>query len=134
MTYETQVKVRFSDTDALGHINNTSYFAYLEEARIDLLQHLGFTAPGAQTQRDFPFMVASASCDFKNQAYAGEILHVSTSLERIGNSSFTLQHHLTRDDGTEVAVGTAVLVYFDFQSGGTSPLTKEMKQTLQSLS
>lgn len=36
--YETQVKVRFCETDALGHINNTSYFIYLEEARIAFLK------------------------------------------------------------------------------------------------
>lgn len=38
--YETQVKVRFCETDALGHINNTSYFIYLEEARIAFFEEM----------------------------------------------------------------------------------------------
>lgn len=37
MAYETAVKVRFCETDALGHISNISYFIYLEEARTDFL-------------------------------------------------------------------------------------------------
>jgi len=31
LMHEIQVNVRFSETDALGHINNASYFVYLEE-------------------------------------------------------------------------------------------------------
>lgn len=36
--HELKVNVRFSETDALGHINNTSYFIYLEEARMKFLK------------------------------------------------------------------------------------------------
>ena len=37
---ELEVNVRFSETDALGHINNTSYFIYLEEARMKFFEAL----------------------------------------------------------------------------------------------
>lgn len=39
--HELKVNVRFSETDALGHINNTSYFIYLEEARMKFFEALG---------------------------------------------------------------------------------------------
>ena len=40
--HEIQISVRFGETDALGHINNTSYFIYLEEARIRFFESIGY--------------------------------------------------------------------------------------------
>lgn len=39
--HEFRVNVRFSETDAFGPINNTSYFIYLEEARMKFFEALG---------------------------------------------------------------------------------------------
>lgn len=38
--HEIQVTIRLCETDALGHINNASYFVYLEEARKGLEAYL----------------------------------------------------------------------------------------------
>src|SRR5699024_12819649 len=35
------VKIRFSETDMFGHMNNVSPFIYFEEARIDFMKHVG---------------------------------------------------------------------------------------------
>ena len=39
----TTIKVRFRDLDPLNHVNNSVFNTYLEEARIDFIQHV----PGA---------------------------------------------------------------------------------------
>ncbi len=50
--HELEVNVRFSETDALGHVNNTSYFVYLEEARLKFFEALGLAT------NDFNFLLA----------------------------------------------------------------------------
>lgn len=41
MVHRLPVKIRVSETDALGHVSNISYFIYLEEARVELFRNLG---------------------------------------------------------------------------------------------
>lgn len=41
-SFSTKVKVRFSETDMYGHVNNTKVFAYFEYARIEYFKALGF--------------------------------------------------------------------------------------------
>jgi acyl-CoA thioester hydrolase len=38
----TRMPLRWGDMDAMGHVNNTVYFRYLEQARIELFEMLGF--------------------------------------------------------------------------------------------
>ncbi len=40
MPYRTDIQVRFADTDALGHVNNSAFAHYAEHARIEFFQHL----------------------------------------------------------------------------------------------
>lgn len=41
LVFETRFPVRWGDMDAMGHVNNTVYFRYLETARIDWMVSVG---------------------------------------------------------------------------------------------
>ena len=40
MSHNTNIQVRFVDTDALGHVNNSAFAHYAEDARIRFFQDL----------------------------------------------------------------------------------------------
>lgn len=42
LIHDIEVYVRFSETDSSGHVNNTSYFLYLEEARAKFFFEIGW--------------------------------------------------------------------------------------------
>ncbi len=65
-----EVYVRYCETDAGGHVSNTSYFLYLEEARTKFFETIGF---GLGKRQDMNFIVAQTGCDFIAQAYAAQI-------------------------------------------------------------
>ncbi|MGM0839502.1 MAG: acyl-CoA thioesterase [Bacillota bacterium] len=105
------VTSRFCETDALGHINNTTYFVYLEEARIKFFQSLGFE----MDVKDWRFILASTKCDFVAQGYFNQELKITTYLSKIGSKSFQLEHDiLCANTHQLIAKGNAVIVYFDF--------------------
>ncbi|WLR49166.1 acyl-CoA thioesterase [Halobacillus litoralis] len=60
MKHESRLRVRFCETDMAGHINNTSYFIYLEEARGKFFQEV---LP-AHVNSVGRFIIASTTCDF----------------------------------------------------------------------
>lgn len=128
MAYETGVKVRFCETDALGHISNISYFIYLEEARTDFFIELGF---GADLE-DWKVILASAKCDFVRQGYYNQKLKVVSEVRKIGNSSFTIVHRIEDEEtGELIANGEASAVYFDFKEQKSERIPDNLRNMLE---
>lgn len=128
MAYETNVKVRFCETDALGHISNISYFIYLEEARTDFFIDLGF---GADLE-DWKVILASAKCDFVRQGYYNQKLKVVSEVQRIGRSSFTIVHRIEdTETGELIAKGEASAVYFDFNEQKSEKIPDNLRKMLE---
>jgi acyl-CoA thioester hydrolase len=42
LVYSNQMPIRWGDQDAMGHVNNTVYFRYMEQTRIEWLESFGF--------------------------------------------------------------------------------------------
>lgn len=128
MIHELTTRVRFSETDALGHVNNVSYYIYMEEARITLLEAIGCVMDTDRWQ----FIVASTGCNYLSQAYFGQVLRISTTVSKIGTKSFHLEHDIAdAKTGTSVALGRSVLVYFNFQTQQSEPLPDAVRGQLQ---
>lgn len=121
--------MRFADTDAMRHVNNAVYLTYCEVSRIrywtDITgEPLALASEGAES-----LILAEARITYRAQAYYGEIVTVETRANRIGRSSFSLEHRLVAGtDGSEprlVAVSDTVLVRYDYTSGRPVPLSAE---------
>lgn len=124
MSTTNEIKVRFSETDLLGHVNNASYFVYLEEARIEFLRDI-------LPDKKRSFVVVSVKCDFIQQAYFDQRLIIHTSIVEIGNTSFTLVHEIKdKESGQLIAKGQSVVVHFNIEKQKSEPLTAEMRERL----
>jgi acyl-CoA thioester hydrolase len=125
--HEIHVTVRFSETDALGHINNTSYFIYMEEARIRFIKTLGLEMDIAK----WNFILASTKCDFIKQGYFGQDLLIKTFVSKIGTKSFQLEHDIIDVQTNElIARGQAIMVSFDFEQQQSTPIQPLMREEL----
>ncbi|MGA9172790.1 MAG: acyl-CoA thioesterase [Thermoactinomyces sp.] len=117
---ETEIRVRFCETDALGHVNNTSYFIYLEQGRTEFFEEIVTSAELS----DWPFILGHISCDFLRQAYYNQRLTVQTGVLRIGTRSVRLwQQILDRESGEAIARSESVMVYFNFLRQQSEPIT-----------
>ncbi len=71
LTHEARIPIRWGDMDAMGHVNNTVYFRYLETARIDWLCLIG----AAPNPLGLGPVIVNAFCNFYRQlAHPGELL------------------------------------------------------------
>jgi len=111
-------RVRFSDRDALGHVNNAVYSTYLEEARIDIL--------GGLTD----FILARVEIDFRSELRDADEVVVRSRLDRIGTTSFTLRHEI-HAAGQLVAEATSVIVAYDYARGQTDEVSDELRERLE---
>ncbi|QNG58945.1 acyl-CoA thioesterase [Metabacillus idriensis] len=126
--HEALMRVRFCETDALGHVNNTSYFIYLEDARVQFFEALGYS----MSTGDWPFILARATCDFRGQAYFNQHLIIKTAVHKIGNKSFTLSHEIVEQQtGQLIAEGEAVIVTFNFKTQESEAMPAVLKDKLR---
>jgi acyl-CoA thioester hydrolase len=126
--HEIQVTVRFGETDALGHINNTSYFIYLEEARIRFIETLGYK----MDSENWNFILASTKCDFISQGYFDQRLAIHSYVSKIGTKSFQLEHDITCTQTRElIAKGNAIMVYFDFEKQRSEQIPLLLREGLK---
>ncbi len=124
---ETHVYVRYCETDAAGHVNNTSYFYYFEEGRMKFFETIGFKSG----ERAVDFIVARTECDFLAQSYAGQTLSVTTDVANIGTKSYQISHEIkNHDTGELIAKGSAVIVCFDFESQQTVNIPTHLREQL----
>jgi acyl-CoA thioester hydrolase len=122
----TRIPIRWGDMDAYGHVNNTVYFRYMEQARVEWLEGMRFAVrPGG----DGPVIV-NASCTFLiPMTYPGTV-EVRTSVGTIGRSSF--QTHVEMSIGGMVyAEGAAKVVWMDTRTGKSVALPDEVRSALE---
>ena len=102
------INPRFCDTDALGHINNTVMPVWFLEAREPILRLFN---PDMDLQRGGLALVRT-EIDYLGETRFGSPVTVTTTVRRVGNSSFVLCHRLSQN-GRDTARSLATLVNFD---------------------
>lgn len=125
--YEHAVTVRFSDLDALGHVNNAIYLSYLEEARVHFFEEV----VGTKEPQGYGFLLARMEIDFRREVTIDQTVVVRLWTEAIGTKSFRLGYEIVADD--EVAAeAESVQVYVD-GDGQTVPVPAEVREILSGL-
>jgi acyl-CoA thioester hydrolase len=124
----SEVQVRFSDTDALGHVNNAVYLSYLESARVDYLRHL----LGAKKIEELGVIIARVEIDYKSPAFHHEKLLVGCRVEEIGGSSIKMDYRIEdKDTGRLVALAKSVLVAYDYALSRPIRVSEEWRQKME---
>jgi acyl-CoA thioester hydrolase len=120
LTMEMRIPIAWGDMDAMGHVNNTVYFRYLETVRTEWMSSVGVTI---LPHGDGP-VVVNAFCSFIRQlAFPGELL-AKHYVANLGRSSFEALVTLERSDAPGVihAAGGATTVWFDYTTQATVPV------------
>ncbi len=128
LVHRMHMPIRWGDMDAMGHVNNTVYFRYLEQARIAWFEALGCPPDPAGTGP----VIINAHCTFLKQLrYPGDI-EVTTHVGDFGRSSFQTLHQIRRVDSPEVlaAEGGSKVVWVDQRVEKSAPLPPEMRERL----
>lgn len=126
--HRLQLKLRWGDMDVLGHVNNTEYFRYFEQARVEIFDELGFSVLPDATGP----VIINARCTFLRQLrYPGEI-EVITYAGAAGRSSFEMLHEVRRIDEPEVLIaeGGVKVVWVDRQAEKSVPLPDLVREKL----
>lgn len=129
--HEYPLRVRWSDVDAYGHVNNVLFYTYLGEARVALNLALGpnLLPTAVDAPADGALLIARTDLRYLAQLeHRLEPYAVRTGVARVGRTSVTFAHEIVDPlDGRVFARGAAVLVHTD-ASGRPSPVPDVVRE------
>ena len=120
--------VRFADLDAMGHLNNVTFLAFFENARVAYVtEALGAREPGRTA--DGGFVVAETKISYRSPARYGERIETLLRPGTIGRSSFSCEFEM-RVGERLLAEGYAVLVAYDTALAKPVPVPAALRERL----
>ena len=125
MIHTTAHRLRFNDTDRLGHVNNAVFAVMLEQGRTEFAVEAGLPI-----ERDgMALVIVRLELGFlREMAWPGTVT-IETEVARLGNRSFTLQQRLVSDSEL-CARAVTVLVVMDRAARRAVPLDGAWRNSL----
>ncbi|MEO6925846.1 MAG: thioesterase family protein [Rhodanobacter sp.] len=116
--------VRWRDLDAFNHVNNSNFLTYLEESRLQWLQHVRDWF----SEEAMPVLAAS-ELQYRRPIAWPATLHIELRCTRLGNSSITLAHRIidAADANCVYSDGHVVMVWMNPATGKSAALPASIR-------
>jgi acyl-CoA thioester hydrolase len=112
---ETNIRVRYGETDRMGYAFYANYALYFEVGRTEMLRTLGFTYRQWEDS-GIILPVKSLSINYMAPAYYDDLLLVRTTLKEKPTVKITFDYELYNESGTLLCTGNTVLVFTNAKS------------------
>ncbi|MDF1612754.1 acyl-CoA thioesterase [Stygiobacter electus] len=129
--HKINIKVRFSDLDAMRHVNNATYLTYLEEARIEYFNKI---FDRCRSDLNFQAVVGKIEISYLYPIELGDDVEVYTRVSKLGNKSADVEHLIAVKKGNKIinsAESITKLVFYDYKNKTTKLIPEEVKQIIK---
>ena len=95
--FNFKTKVYYEDTDSGGVVYYANYLKFIERARTNLIQELGFSLKSLSEKYDCHFVVKNIHCNYIQSAKLEDELIIQTKFIELKKASFELEQSIIRD-------------------------------------
>jgi acyl-CoA thioester hydrolase len=119
--FETQIRVRYAETDQMNRVYHGNYAQYFEQARTESIRHLGLTYREMEAM-DIIMPVIEINCKFLRPAHYDDLLTVKVILKEMPVGPRVEFHHEVFNERKKLlTTGNVVLIFIN---------SKTMKKTV----
>ncbi len=118
-------EVKYYETDKMGITHHSNYIRFMEEARIDWMDQLGYGFDRMEAEGIVSPVVA-ASCNYKKTTTFKDVIEITVKVKQLSEVKLILAYDM-RVDGRTVCTGETVHCFFD---GGRPAVIKDRFPTL----
>ena len=118
-TYDTQIRVRYGETDQMGYLYYGHYAQYFEVGRAETIRSLGISYKEMETDLGIMMPVMSLQMRYVRPALYDELLTIRTTLRQLPESTMTFHHEIFNEKKKLVNGGSVKLCFVDMKSGKT---------------
>ena len=109
---ETQVRVRYGETDQMGYAYYGNYTLYYEVARVELLRQLGFSYKFME-ENGVMLPVLSLNVKYIKPAFYDELLTIKTIIKELPQARITFAYEIYNEKNTLINTGETTLVFIN---------------------
>ena len=127
-----QQSVIWGDMDAFQHVNNTVYFRYFEDVRIEFFTQLGVMKYLEETQ--VGPILASTRCDFRAPVSFPDDVVIGAWISQVAEKRFTMYyqaHSLSQQ--CLVAEGEGLVVFYDYKNNKSAAIPSHIVENIERL-
>ena len=125
LVHSLRMPVRWGDMDAYNHVNNTVYFRFCEQARVEWCENMGYWVRADQTIGP---VIINAACTFMLPITYPATVLIDMYAGELGRSSLMTWFEMrVEGDDRLYADGSAKMVWMDHGTGRSVPLPDELR-------
>jgi acyl-CoA thioester hydrolase len=128
---ETQIRVRYSETDQMGLVYHSNYFHYFESARSEAIRPFGYTYADME-KMGVIMPVIDVHCRFLRPAIYDDLLTIKTMLKELPVHHKVEFHHEVFNEKKELlAVGKIILYFMEAKTMKRTTMPEPLLEKLQ---
>ena len=129
--FALELRPRFCETDALGHVSNTVYAEYWEAARLRYFESIGEAGDAPKRILAFNHMAVEIATRMMRPCFYDEPLLVHARIAALGRSSATFEHAITPPDRPEIRAIARIAVVSSADDEHATPWTPGQRAKLE---
>lgn len=126
--FTTSIPVRITDLNYGAHLGNDALLSMLHEARMQLLQSLGYSELNLA---GVGLIIADVAIVYKGEAFYGDVLTVKMAFNDLNKYGFDVAYHVLNQQGKEIARAKTGMLCFDYKERKVMSLPDEVKAKIE---
>ncbi len=114
--HETQIRVRYAETDQMGYVYYGNYSTYYEVARVEALRSLGFSYKELE-ESGIIMPVLENKSKYIRPALYDDLLTVRLSIKERPATRMTFSYEIYNEANTLIHIGETILVFVNSSTG-----------------
>ena len=115
-SFETKLRVRYSETDQMSFAYYGVYAQYYEVGRVELLRSLGISYKEIEAM-GFALPVVNLNINYKKPAFYDDELTIKTTIKAMPSAKIIFDYKTFNEHGDLLNTGEVVLVFVNKDTG-----------------
>ncbi|REJ84803.1 MAG: acyl-CoA thioesterase [Bacteroidetes bacterium] len=128
-TGETQIRVRYAETDRMGYVYYGNYAAYFEVGRVEALRNLGYSYKSLEDS-GIILPVFEYSIRYMKPAYYDDLLLIKTVIPEIPGARIKFRYETYNQDDLLLNTAETTLVFIDSATGKPRPAPGDLVKSI----
>jgi acyl-CoA thioester hydrolase len=129
ITSQTQIRVRYAETDKMGYVYYGDYAQYFEVGRVEALRELGWSYR-AMEDNGIMLPVMEFSVRYLKPAYYDDLLTVKTYIKEAPTARIKFYHEIYNEKGERLTTGEVTLVFINMKTNKPCAAPDEMVKAI----
>jgi len=130
-TTETQIRVRYAETDQMGVVYHSNYFPYFETARAESIRQLGFTYADME-KMGIIMPVIEVQCRYLRPALYDDLLTIKVILKELPvHHKIEFHHEVFNEKNELLATGKIILYFMESKTMKRTVMPEQLQKKLQ---